>query len=88
MSRRQIAIRQFLAFVGILLAVLYGIALLHGCHEFLPAADDPDLAHLNAVLAKCRAEARAKKAGGADSASAYMVYEDCKRREHVEGVYQ
>jgi hypothetical protein len=88
MSRRKYAIRQTIATGLALLAALFIIAHCSGCREFIPAADDPDLAHLNAVLSKCRDEARKAKAAGRTSASAYMVYEDCKRREHVEGVYQ
>jgi hypothetical protein len=54
------------------------------CKEFLP--DPVEMDDLNADLATCRKEARAAKDAGASPESAYMRYEDCKRREGVEGV--
>lgn len=56
------------------------------CQEFLPTAAEAD--DLNARLAICRKEARdaAKGDGGIGPDRAYMRYEDCKRREHIEGV--
>lgn len=71
---------------------VFCLALLGGCKELLPTFDDPELADFNARLSKCRAEARAFAQTSAEPHSketgqaAYMKYEDCKRREHIEGV--
>ena len=72
--------------------VLVALLGLGACKEFLPTLDDPEMADLNARLSKCRAEARAFVQTSAEphaketGQAAYMKYEDCKRREHIEGV--
>ncbi len=56
---------------------------LQGCGG-MPAVTDPEFTTLSKKLSLCRQEARDARDAGA--ASPYMKYEDCKRREHVEGV--
>lgn len=78
--------RENLAFI----ILLTGLVLLTarfscGCGTLLSPADDAEFDALSTRLALCRKEARDAKDAGSSSASARMKYEDCKRREHIEG---
>jgi hypothetical protein len=64
--------------LGILFAILFA-----GCG--LTAADGQHFSDLSSKLAACRKEATDAKDGGATTTAATMKYEDCKRREGVEG---
>lgn len=70
--------------IAVFIAAVCGARFLIGC-ALLPAADDPEMQQLSASLAKCRAEGREAKAKGAAPNAAFSVYEECKRREHIEG---
>jgi hypothetical protein len=84
------------AFLFVVLPIIFGYAVggyASGCGEFLPSAKEAD--DLNTRLGVCRKEARDYQAAQVEAGSeagaqeiantAYMKYQDCKFRTHVEG---
>ncbi len=74
-SRRAIAIRQTLAFAGLLLVVLLVVAKCTGCTP-LSAADKRAIAHDAVRIEVCKQKGRDCKADS-DAGDCFSVYDKC-----------